>query len=99
MSVANKHLKLNGKFLKDAKALLDKQDYVQASEKLWGAAAQVIKAIALKRGKRPRSREASINMSLNSNHLNRPKTNNHHHYLQLFSETDRGYFLRIVKNQ
>ena len=56
----NKHTQLNGKFLTDAKTLLDKQDYVQASEKLWGATAQIIKAIALKRGKRLRSHE-SIN--------------------------------------
>ena len=55
---ANKHIELNGKFLKDAKSLLDKRDYVQASEKLWGAAAQIVKAIALKRGKRLRSHEA-----------------------------------------
>ena len=46
-----KHIYLNGKYLQDAKALLDKQDYVQASEKLWGAVAQIIKAIALNRGK------------------------------------------------
>ena len=51
----NKYAELNGKFLKDAKALLDKHDYVQASEKLWGATAQIIKAIALKRGKHLRS--------------------------------------------
>ncbi len=60
MSKVNKHIELNGKFLKDAKALLDKQDYVQASEKLWGATAQIIKAIAHKRGKRLRSHEAII---------------------------------------
>lgn len=60
MTKPNKHTQLNGKFLKDAKTLLDKQDYVQASEKLWGAAAQIIKAIALKRGKSLRSHE-SIN--------------------------------------
>ena len=55
---ANKHTGLNGKFLKDAKELLKKQDYVQASEKLWGATAQIIKAIAFKRGKTLRSHEA-----------------------------------------
>jgi len=54
----NKHAELNGKFLKDAKALLEKRDYVQASEKLWGASAQIVKAIALKRGKRLQSHEA-----------------------------------------
>ena len=60
MSKANKHVELNGKFLKDAKSLLDIHDYVQASEKLWGATAQIIKAIALKRGKHLRS-HAAIN--------------------------------------
>jgi uncharacterized protein (UPF0332 family) len=60
MSKVNKHIELNGKFLKNAKELLDKQDYVQASEKLWGATAQIIKAIALKRGKHLRS-HAAIN--------------------------------------
>ena len=60
MSKPNKHTQLNGKFLKDAKCLLDKQDYVQASEKLWGATAPIIKAVALKRGKRLRSHQ-SIN--------------------------------------
>src|SRR3990167_2806157 len=54
----NKHTQLNGKFLNDAKTLLDKKDYVQASEKLWGATAQIIKAIALKRGKNLRSHES-----------------------------------------
>lgn len=58
MSRTNKHIQLNGKYLQDAKTLLDKQDYAQASEKLWGATAQIIKAIALKRGKRLRSHEA-----------------------------------------
>jgi uncharacterized protein (UPF0332 family) len=58
MRKPNKHTLLNGKFLKDAKGLLDKQDYVQASEKLWGATAQIIKAIALKRGKHLRSHVA-----------------------------------------
>jgi len=44
----NKHAELNGKFLKDAKALLEKRDYVQTSEKLWGASAQIVKATPLK---------------------------------------------------
>lgn len=60
MSKPNKHTQLNGKFLKDAKELLSKKDYVQASEKYWGAAAQIVKAIALKRGKHLRS-HAAIN--------------------------------------
>jgi len=56
----NKHSQLNCKFLKEAKTLIELQDYVQASEKLWGATEQIIKAIALKRGKRLRS-HVSIN--------------------------------------
>lgn len=35
--------------MKDAEALLKQGDYVQASEKLWGAAAQSVKALAAKR--------------------------------------------------
>ena len=60
MSKPNKHTQLNGKYLQDAKKLLKEQDYPQASEKLWGATAQIIKAIALKRGKHLRS-HAAIN--------------------------------------
>lgn len=45
-----RYLELNGKYLKEADELLAKGDYVQASEKLWGAAAEMIKAIAAKRG-------------------------------------------------
>ena len=58
MIEAKKHIYLNVKYLQDAKALLDKQDYVQASEKLWGAVAQIIKAIALNRDRRLRSHTA-----------------------------------------
>lgn len=47
--LTEQHMKLNGKLLKDAKKLLDEGDYVQASEKFWGAAAQAIKAVAAKR--------------------------------------------------
>ena len=42
--------KLNGKYLKEAEELMRKRDYVQASEKFWGAAAEIIKAVAAKRG-------------------------------------------------
>jgi hypothetical protein len=42
--------RLNGKYLKEANQLLDSGDYAQASEKFWGAAAEVIKAVAAKRG-------------------------------------------------
>ncbi|MBI2648832.1 MAG: hypothetical protein HYW93_04165 [Thaumarchaeota archaeon] len=42
--------RLNGKYLKEAQQLLDSGDYAQASEKFWGATAEVIKAVAAKRG-------------------------------------------------
>jgi len=42
--------RLNGKYLKDGEALLARKDYVQASEKLWGAAAEVVKTVAARRG-------------------------------------------------
>lgn len=45
------YAKPNGKYLRDAEELLRKKDYAQASEKLWGACAEVIKAVAAKRGK------------------------------------------------
>ncbi len=45
-----RHRKLNSKYLTDAKKLLQEGDYLQASEKFWGAAVQMIKVIAAKRG-------------------------------------------------
>ena len=45
------YVRLNGKYLKEADQLLGAKDYAQASEKLWGAAAEIIKAVAAKRGK------------------------------------------------
>ena len=50
MENSNKYIEINGKYLKDAKELIEKKDYMQASEKYWGAAATIIKAVALKRG-------------------------------------------------
>jgi len=44
------YLKLNGKYLTEAEQLLEKNDLPQASEKLWGAAAEIVKAVAAKRG-------------------------------------------------
>jgi len=38
------------KYFRDAEAFLAKGDYVQASEKLWGAAAEMVKVVAVKRG-------------------------------------------------
>jgi hypothetical protein len=37
---------LNAKYLADADQLLEAGDYVQASEKYWGAAVEIIKAVA-----------------------------------------------------
>jgi len=38
------------KYFRDAEAFLAKGDHVQASEKLWGAAAEMVKVVAAKRG-------------------------------------------------
>ncbi len=47
--------RLNNKFLKDAEELLEKGDIVQASEKFWGAAAEIVKAYAADKGIRTRT--------------------------------------------
>jgi len=44
------YLGLMNKYIKDAKELIAKGDYVQASEKLWGASAEMVKVVAAKRG-------------------------------------------------
>ena len=44
--------RLNSRYLREAEKLLAKKDYAQASEKLWGACAEIIKAVAAKRGSR-----------------------------------------------
>ncbi len=44
------YLRLNGKYVAEAEELLAKKDYPQASEKLWGAAVEIVKAVAAKRG-------------------------------------------------
>lgn len=44
------YLKLNSRYLFEAQQLLEKKDLAQASEKLWGAAAEIVKAVAAKRG-------------------------------------------------
>ena len=54
-SKAKHYLNLNSKYLKEAEKLIEKKDYVQASEKLWGACAEIVKAVAEKRGKRLRT--------------------------------------------
>jgi len=48
--VAERYLDLNRKYLKDAERFLAGGDSVQASEKLWGVAAEILKAVAAKRG-------------------------------------------------
>ncbi|MGQ9468436.1 MAG: PaREP1 family protein [Nitrososphaerales archaeon] len=50
MSEVKRYLELNRKYLEEAENLLNKGDHVQASEKLWGAAAEIVKAVASKRG-------------------------------------------------
>jgi uncharacterized protein (UPF0332 family) len=49
------HLKLSEKYLRDAEDFLARGDYTQASEKAWGAASQMVKALAAKRGREIRS--------------------------------------------
>jgi uncharacterized protein (UPF0332 family) len=49
------HLRLCEKFLSEAEEFLARGDYVQASEKGWGVAAQVVKALAAKEGRELRS--------------------------------------------
>jgi hypothetical protein len=43
-----RYRRLNGRYLKDAEQLIKKGDYAQASEKLWGAAAEIVKAVGAK---------------------------------------------------
>ena len=49
------HENLSEKYMKDAEELMKKGDYVQASEKAWGAASQMVKAVAAKNGLELRS--------------------------------------------
>jgi len=49
------HLRLSEKYLREANELLVQGDHVQASEKGWGAAAQMAKADAAKKGQKLRS--------------------------------------------
>jgi hypothetical protein len=50
------YLKLSEKYLRDSEELLAKKDYVQASGKAWGAASQMVKALAAREGREVRSR-------------------------------------------
>jgi len=52
------HLKLCEKYLHEAKDFLANKDYVQASEKAWGAASQMVKALAAKEDRELRSHAA-----------------------------------------
>ena len=52
---AEMHLRLSEKYMRDAEDFLAKGDYVQASEKAWGAASQMVKALATRRGLELRS--------------------------------------------
>lgn len=58
MEKVKNYLSLNNKYLKEAETLIAQGDYVQASEKFWGAAAEMVKAIAAKRGSDLRSHGA-----------------------------------------
>ncbi len=49
------HLELCEKYLREAEDLLARKDYVQASEKAWGAASQILKALAAREGRELRS--------------------------------------------
>lgn len=46
---ADLHENLCEKYLNDAEELIKKEDYVQASEKAWGAASQMLKAAAARK--------------------------------------------------
>jgi len=48
--MAKHYFNLNRKYLKEAEEFLAKGDSVQASEKLLGAAAEIVKTVAAKRG-------------------------------------------------
>jgi len=47
---AKHYLELNRKYLTEGEALLTKGDHVQASEKFWGATAEIVKTVAANRG-------------------------------------------------
>ena len=55
---ANGYAEASRTFLEKAREELDEEDFVQASEKLWGAAAQMVKAVAEPRGWRHDSHRA-----------------------------------------
>ena len=46
----DKYVAMNAKYLQEGEELLERGDYPQASEKLWGAVAQAVKVVAEFRG-------------------------------------------------
>ena len=52
-----RYLQLNNKYIKDADECIKKGDYSQASEKIWGAFATILKAIAAQRRKTIKTHE------------------------------------------
>ena len=52
---AEAHIALSEKYAREMDEFLEEGDYVQASEKAWGAASQILKAVASKRGKELKS--------------------------------------------
>jgi hypothetical protein len=50
VSATENYLRLNGKYLSEAEDLIRRRDFAQASEKLWGATAEIVKAVAARRG-------------------------------------------------
>lgn len=55
---AELHLKLCEKYMREAEGFLKEENYVQASEKAWGAASQMVKAVAAREGEELRSHAA-----------------------------------------
>jgi hypothetical protein len=49
VSKVKQYMKLNWRYLREAEELLAKGDHSQASEKFWGAAAEIVKAVATKK--------------------------------------------------
>ena len=52
---AEAHIALSEKYAREMDEFLERGDYVQASEKAWGAASQILKAVASKRGEELKS--------------------------------------------
>jgi hypothetical protein len=67
-----KYRRLNGKYLKDGEELLRKGDLLQAGEKFWGAAAEIVKAVAARERKHLRTHNQLWNylLDLDEKHPN-----------------------------